>query len=210
MPQVKSQAIWSEFRGILASNAANAEAANLNQYPSISARTKHPKSGWCGERVDLLKKLWADGLSASQIARKIGEVTRNAVIGKIHRLGLTCPNAARRVPRGPTVKRAARIQFPKAPPPAVTRPPARILKPVLGPAPEGAITLANIGDLTETMCHWPNGDPREGGFHFCARRKDRKAAYCEHHAAIACAPRIPRQKSTAGFVLADLTGRAAR
>ena len=44
---------------------------------------------WTDERVDLLKKLWADGLSASQIAGELGNVTRNAVIGKVHRLGLS-------------------------------------------------------------------------------------------------------------------------
>ena len=45
--------------------------------------------GWTDERVELLKKLWADGLSASQIAAELGGITRNAVIGKVHRLGLT-------------------------------------------------------------------------------------------------------------------------
>jgi hypothetical protein len=44
---------------------------------------------WTSERVDLLKKLWLDGLSASQIAAELGGVTRNAVIGKVHRLGLS-------------------------------------------------------------------------------------------------------------------------
>ena len=44
---------------------------------------------WNDERVELLKKLWADGLSASQIAAELGGVTRNAVIGKVHRLGLS-------------------------------------------------------------------------------------------------------------------------
>jgi len=44
---------------------------------------------WNDERVELLKKLWADGLSASQIAGRLGGVTRNAVIGKVHRLGLS-------------------------------------------------------------------------------------------------------------------------
>src|SRR6188508_2837178 len=44
---------------------------------------------WTDERVELLKKLWADGLSASQIATELGNVTRNAVIGKVHRLGLS-------------------------------------------------------------------------------------------------------------------------
>src|SRR5438874_4887521 len=43
---------------------------------------------WTDERVELLKKLWADGLSASQIAAELGGITRNAVIGKVHRLGL--------------------------------------------------------------------------------------------------------------------------
>ena len=44
---------------------------------------------WTDERVEQLKKLWAEGLSASQIAGRIGGVTRNAVIGKVHRLGLS-------------------------------------------------------------------------------------------------------------------------
>ena len=44
--------------------------------------------GWTEERVELLKKLWSDGLSASQIAGRLGGITRNAVIGKVHRLGL--------------------------------------------------------------------------------------------------------------------------
>ena len=44
---------------------------------------------WNDERVELLKKLWAEGLSASQIAGRLGGVTRNAVIGKVHRLGLS-------------------------------------------------------------------------------------------------------------------------
>lgn len=55
---------------------------------------------WTEDRVDLLKKLWGDGYSASQIAAQLGEVTRNAVIGKAHRLGLsgrqsTRPSTAR-------------------------------------------------------------------------------------------------------------------
>ena len=44
--------------------------------------------GWTDERVETLKKLWTEGLSASQIAKQLGGVTRNAVIGKVHRLGL--------------------------------------------------------------------------------------------------------------------------
>src|SRR5437588_10423097 len=50
---------------------------------------KDDSRGWTEPRVDLLKKLWADGLSASQIAAELGGITRNAVIGKVHRLGLS-------------------------------------------------------------------------------------------------------------------------
>ena len=62
--------------------------------------------GWTDERVELLKKLWLDGLSASQIAKQLGGVTRNAVIGKVHRLGLS----GRAAPSQPsrTVFKAAR------------------------------------------------------------------------------------------------------
>src|ERR1044072_1581830 len=48
-----------------------------------------PEITWTDDRVDLLKRLWADGLSASQIAGELGGITRNAVIGKVHRLGLS-------------------------------------------------------------------------------------------------------------------------
>ena len=44
---------------------------------------------WSDERVELLKKMWGEGQSASQIAKELGGVTRNAVIGKVHRLGLS-------------------------------------------------------------------------------------------------------------------------
>src|SRR3954465_2625436 len=47
------------------------------------------KMSWTDERVETLKKLWSDGLSASQIAAELGGITRNAVIGKVHRLGLS-------------------------------------------------------------------------------------------------------------------------
>ena len=57
---------------------------------------------WTDERVELLKKLWSDGLSASQIAAELGGITRNAVIGKVHRLGLSgrakSPSSSRAAP----------------------------------------------------------------------------------------------------------------
>ncbi|MBI4723670.1 MAG: GcrA cell cycle regulator [Rhodomicrobium sp.] len=163
---------------------------------------------WTDERVELLKKLWADGLSASQIATKLGEVTRNAVIGKVHRLGLAGRATTSRIrtarPRSNIAlfpARSAQMQYrtfgntalKEAPQErrAAAVIPLRAL-PDLDPAPEGLITLI---DLKETMCHWPIGDPMEEGFHFCGRRKGFGSPYCEHHSAIAYNPTARRRAS---------------
>src|SRR5687768_18583958 len=81
--------------------------------------------GWTDERVELLKKLWQDGLSASQIAKQLGGVTRNAVIGKVHRLGLS----GRATPSKPqrTVFKAPRPPRPLSSTPSAPR---RIAEPV--------------------------------------------------------------------------------
>jgi GcrA cell cycle regulator len=84
--------------GERAGAAARAEAENAgveiakvrNPRPIFkSSASAITSAGWTDERADLLKKLWADGLSVSQIARQLGGVTRNNVIGKVHRLGLS-------------------------------------------------------------------------------------------------------------------------
>src|SRR5580704_12581112 len=80
--------------------------------------------GWTEERVELLKKLWLEGLSASQIAKQLGGVTRNAVIGKVHRLGLS-GRATPSQPSRPTFK------APRPPRPAssVSQAPRRMAPP---------------------------------------------------------------------------------
>src|SRR3954469_7244100 len=85
---------------------------------------KEAGMGWTDERVELLKKLWQDGLSASQIAKQLGGVTRNAVIGKVHRLGLS----GRATPSKParTTFKAPRPARPVAAPSA----PRRIAEPL--------------------------------------------------------------------------------
>ena len=81
---------------------------------------------WSDERVEKLKKMWAEGQSASQIAKELGGVTRNAVIGKVHRLGLSNRNGS----GGGTTTEAA----PK-PKPAATKPRGKA-KPAAKPAPK--------------------------------------------------------------------------
>ena len=93
---------------------------------------------WTEERVEQLKKLWTEGHSASQIANQLGGVTRNAVIGKVHRLGLS----GRATPSRP-VKRPPRLARPKPAPQRVERPVAR----VEGARELGCAQAARHGDL---------------------------------------------------------------
>ena len=153
---------------------------------------------WNDERVDALKKLWADGLSASQIAGRLGGVTRNAVIGKVHRLGLAGRATTSRMksPRSSRVRAAhAAKRMMRARQPAVGNSPLRNLylgetEPYVPAAEELVIPLNErkyIQTLTESCCRWPIGDPQQPEFHFCGKKKIPGLPYCEVHARRAAA-----------------------
>ena len=159
---------------------------------------------WTDERVELLKRLWSEGLSASQIAGRLGSVTRNAVIGKVHRLGLSGRATTSRMkthrPRThlANVKRPVKPRFPQAGNPAV-----RALytmdatETYVPPAEDFEIPLAErktIQTLTECSCRWPIGDPQTAEFHFCGRNKVPLLPYCEVHARRAFQPVAPRRR----------------
>jgi GcrA cell cycle regulator len=150
---------------------------------------------WSSERIEHLRALWQDGLSASQIAEQLGGITRNAVIGKAHRLGLTgrpSPIKNRpagivrpRLPRRPPVEHAAppRAVAVAAPPPRVEPAPPQ---PVAASVEEGP--GASILTLTDRICKWPIGDPRDANFHFCGRASIDNLPYCAEHARRAYQP----------------------
>lgn len=169
---------------------------------------------WNDERVVLLKKLWAEGHSASQIAKQLGGVTRNAVIGKVHRLGLS----GRATPSRP-VKRPPRLARPKprfmSDGSAVAAAPAALPVPAAAPAPALAIervpqvaalpplpladgTPATILTLRDTMCKWPIGDPADPKFAFCGRKAD-CGPYCQEHAQVAFQPARKREGRKAEY-----------
>jgi GcrA cell cycle regulator len=141
--------------------------------------------GWSADRVTALKSLWLDGLSASQIARQLGGVTRNAVVGKIHRLGLSGRSAAStpaRLPRPPTSPAPRRETPPQAK--ALVRP-APFPSPT-SPATEGPGLVASMTALGPHTCKWPIGDPKAASFTFCGRLAN--GAYCPAHKAQAIQP----------------------
>ncbi len=159
--------------------------------------------GWTEERVETLKKLWLDGLSASQIAKQLGGVTRNAVIGKVHRLGLS----GRAAPSQPArqVFKAARPARPvAASQPAARRPAVAAASPETTqvPAPRpvtyveapGTATVLTLG---AHMCKWPIGDPSTDDFTFCGRRSGGDGPYCNDHARVAYQPQQTKKKSGA-------------
>ena len=177
---------------------------------------------WTEERVEILKKLWAEGLSASQIANRLGGVTRNAVIGKVHRLGLSGRATTSRskpvhprktrAPRKPATAPAAQYQthgnaaLKTELMPVAKAKPELLPNPLLNPIEELVIPpeeRATIMTLKEHMCRWPIGDPCEEGFHFCGRNKVEDMPYCEFHARKAYQPvqarrREGKQKRAAG------------
>ncbi len=150
---------------------------------------------WTDERVETLKKLWQEGHSASQIAKHLGGVTRNAVIGKVHRLGLS-GRAAPSQPTRPLYKpnrpvrpavSASPAPAPSAPlrraEPTIPRPPVSV--PVIHNEAPGTATVLTLGSR---MCKWPIGDPSSDDFTFCGRRADDGTPYCVEHGRLAYQP----------------------
>ncbi len=142
---------------------------------------------WTDERVEQLKSLWTEGLSASQIARTLGGVTRNAVIGKVHRLGLAGRASPARIER-PRLPSAPRLNIrPHAPEPPVVEEEPIVLD-------DG--NFATVLTINNAMCRWPIGDPSENAFHFCGHKPKNGSPYCEAHARKAYQPQQMRRDKT--------------
>jgi GcrA cell cycle regulator len=153
--------------GVRASRAAREEAEQAG-VPVASMDAALPSTAhatWTADRVELLKTLWLDGLSASQIARAMGGATRNSILKKVQRLGLS----------GRAVGAKASVY-------AV--PMTLLLEPEAGSMP----AVATVFTLGAHMCKWPIGDPALDNYTFCGRRAMEGEPYCEDHAAIAYQP----------------------
>lgn len=126
---------------------------------------------WSDDRVAVLKKLWGEGKTAAEIAKELGEgVTRNAVIGKAHRLKLS----SRMSPIQQNTKKSKPVSENATPPKRVSRK----VPVILG-------KQVKMEDLREKMCRWPNGDPQGDDFSFCGCETVEGLPYCAEHAAIA-------------------------
>lgn len=166
---------------------------------------------WNDERVELLKKYWAEGLSASQIASKMGGVTRNAVIGKVHRLGLSGRATPAKPQRGCDGDHHEEEQPSAAF--ARTEIDALIVEPeFVAPAILSSGDMATVATLKGNMCKWPIGDPAKDDFHFCGQSAPTGKPYCAYHAQMAFQPaqrRPERASSPAARMIADAARRRA-
>jgi GcrA cell cycle regulator len=169
---------------------------------------------WTDEIVEQLKQHWIDGKSASQIASLLGNgVTRNAVIGKVHRLGLagrakTPPSAAsrpRRMASPPPAHRVANVG------PRLNSPAPRMMRgaTALAYAPQALTELetqeefesvvvpmslkVTIVELKESMCRWPLGDPATSEFRYCGSHTA-AGPYCPYHGGLAYQPAQDRRR----------------
>jgi GcrA cell cycle regulator len=170
-----------------------------------SNRTRRStQATWTTDRVEHLKKLWADGLSASQIAAELGGISRNSIIGKVHRLGLagraksrTASMPRRRKPRSqgammrvvrPTIRGNTALT------------PMHAIEPARRPEPEVIENIIPIGqrcstlELSEGKCRWPIGDPGTPDFFFCGGKTIEGLPYCGYHARIAYQPALDRRR----------------
>lgn len=123
---------------------------------------------WTDERVEILKKLWAKETPAAEIAEVLG-TTRNAVIGKAHRLGLSAKKSAAADKKNASGEgkntSASRSKTKESP-----------------PKRKGKTGLL---DLTERTCRFPIGHPDKKGFHFCGEPPLPGKPYCAEHCAVA-------------------------
>ncbi|WP_457586701.1 GcrA family cell cycle regulator [Ensifer canadensis] len=171
---------------------------------------------WTDERVEKLKKLWSEGLSASQIAAQLGGVSRNAVIGKVHRLSLPGRAKAGGTTAATRPKQRPTTSAPRAPNYAarvatrtVTRSAgATVLKEEVevdlvaeqdfSIRTDVVVPMSRrleLTQLTERTCKWPIGDPLKEEFHFCGNDSPEASPYCSFHARLAYQPSAERRRA---------------
>jgi GcrA cell cycle regulator len=176
---------------------------------------------WTAERIERLTKLWTEGLSASLIAAELGgSMSRNAVISKANRLGLTHGSAkvastprkpSRRPESSPTgetsdqggpalAPMSVRPQVVKQPEETHPREDATVLDQAVDETHaevDGAVSVSRrvtIMELREGMCRWPLGDPTHAGFCYCGAKAVTGLPYCTHHAQVAYQPATERKR----------------
>jgi GcrA cell cycle regulator len=163
---------------------------------------------WTDELVKLLKELYEEGYSRSQIGQRVGK-TRNAVIGKLHRMGIHDLPRERKKPvqRVPgNVDNARRSKHARVHTNNIKRRHAiaaivAALDPEADDASKPFGTPVSLADLSTKNCHWPLGDPMQDGFCFCGAQAVTGLPYCASHTRIAYETPTERRARRKDFII---------
>ena len=143
---------------------------------------------WTEEKVEKLKELWSKGHTASQIAETLGDTTRNAVIGKAHRLNLEARAPSKQSSQSSTSQ---------------SKSSRRGSAPISRKAKFQSILLdknfepenpKSLEELTDQTCKWPIGHPNEEKFYFCGRKPEGEFPYCKLHVLYAFQPKGSKEE----------------
>ena len=138
---------------------------------------------WTPEKVNKLKELWGKGSTASQIAEIIGGVSRNAVIGKAHRL-----NLSQKIKTKSSIQQAKTITKQNLNETKFKGKRSKFKSLILDKNFEPAKNLT-LEELTEDTCKYMEGNPNEREARFCGRKNVEKFSYCPYHLMVVFQPR---------------------
>ena len=143
---------------------------------------------WTSEKVAKLKELWSKGHTASQIAGALGDTTRNAVIGKAHRLNLEARAPSKQSNSSKSKESRQNVKRGAAP---MTRK-AKFQSLLLDKNFE-AESPKSLEELTDETCKWPLGHPNEEKFYFCGRKPENDFPNCKLHVLYAFQPKNQKE-----------------
>ena len=141
--------------------------------------------GWSDEQVERLRKMWLEGLTANEIAKKLG-VTKNAIVGKVHRLCLQArPSPIKIKAVEEPVEQSVQISDVKIE--TIEENEFTDVIEVKSNAVTEVCKSGNVNlvDLDSHTCRWPIGDPRDDDFCFCGKKVKTGQTYCDEHSVMA-------------------------
>ena len=147
---------------------------------------------WNEEKVEKLKELWGKGSTASQIAEIIGGISRNAVIGKAHRLNLSSKIKTRNASSSQNFDNSSEENSLKQKKNRKSKFQSLIIEKDFEPE-----NPKKLEELDESSCKWPVGHPEEQSFYFCGRSSLKDFSYCKLHLLYAYQPKGKKEEPVA-------------
>ena len=146
---------------------------------------------WTEEKVNKLKELWGKGNTASQIAQIIGDISRNAVIGKAHRLNLSAKIKTRNASSSQNFDHNSEENNSKQKQGRKSKFKSLLIEKDFEPE-----NPKKLEELDESSCKWPVGHPEEESFYFCGRSSLKDFSYCKLHLLYAYQPKGKKEEPT--------------